>query len=185
MLKTLESDSKGWRVMKQKASSIIWLQQIKTQKRSNVLTLLVSQFKVRLFWSFFRHRLSFFLHDPVDALIISFNHSYKRFTRFWQERGASNAVEKLLSIVQLKQLCCVTGIYWNSGRRNCTGDMVILNAGILFLVTVNWKFKGLFIDESMRLVKRFQWKKQQQFAGRDSAKSAYKFSLDGNTCSKR
>jgi len=45
--------------------------------------------------------LSFFLHEPVDAFTILAIVLLSGPLGFWQERGASNAVEKLLSIVRI------------------------------------------------------------------------------------
>ena len=76
---------------------------LKPQKRSDVFTLLLSQFKSPIILIlFFATGLSFFLHDPVDAFIILSIVLVSGLLGFWQERGANNAVEKLLSIVQIK-----------------------------------------------------------------------------------
>src|SRR5512136_1614506 len=76
---------------------------LKPQKRSDVLTLLLVQFKSPIILIlFFATGLSFFLHDPVDAFIILSIVLVSGLLGFWQERGASNAMEKLLSIVQIK-----------------------------------------------------------------------------------
>ena len=76
---------------------------LKPQKRSDVLTLLLAQFKSPLILILlFATGLSFFLHDPVDALIILTIVLVSGLLGFWQEHGATNAVEKLLAIVQIK-----------------------------------------------------------------------------------
>lgn len=46
--------------------------------------------------------LSYFLHDPTDAIIIMVIVMVSSILGFWQERGAGNAVKKLLSMVQIK-----------------------------------------------------------------------------------
>ena len=46
--------------------------------------------------------LSLFLHNLVDASIILTIVIISGLLGFWQEHGASNAVEKLLAIVQIK-----------------------------------------------------------------------------------
>ena len=72
-------------------------------KRSDSLTLLLSQFKNPIILIlFFATGLSFFLRDPADAFIILSIVLASGLLGFWQERGASNAVRKLLSIVQIK-----------------------------------------------------------------------------------
>jgi Mg2+-importing ATPase len=76
---------------------------LKPQKRSNVLTLLLAQFKSPLILILlFATGLSFFLHDPVNALIIFTIVLVSGLLGFWQEHSATNAVEKLLAVVQIK-----------------------------------------------------------------------------------
>jgi len=45
--------------------------------------------------------MSFFFHDPVDASIILIIVLISGLLGFWQERGAADAVEKLLAIVRI------------------------------------------------------------------------------------
>jgi Mg2+-importing ATPase len=125
---------------------------LKPQKRSDVLTLLVSQFKSPIILIlFFATGLSFFLHDPVDAFIILSIVIVSGLLGFWQERGASNAVAKLLSIIQIKAAVLRDG---NSieipVEEIVPGDIVILNAGDIVpgdgLVQES---KDLFVDEAM------------------------------------
>ena len=76
---------------------------LKPQKRSDVLTLLLAQFKSPLILILlFATGLSFFLHDPVNALIILTIVLVSGLLGFWQEHSATNAVEKLLAVVQIK-----------------------------------------------------------------------------------
>src|SRR5512136_430679 len=125
---------------------------LKPPKRSDVFTLLLNQFKSPIILIlFFATGLSFFLHDPVDALIILSIILVSGLLGFWQERGASNAVAKLLSIVQIKAAVLRDG---NSKEipveEIVPGDIVILNAGDIIpgdgLVLES---KDLFIDEAM------------------------------------
>ena len=46
--------------------------------------------------------LSYFLHDQTDGAIIMVIVLISSILGFWQERGAGNAVKKLLSMVQVK-----------------------------------------------------------------------------------
>jgi Mg2+-importing ATPase len=67
---------------------------LKPSKRSDVFTLLLAQFKSPLILIlFFATGLSF-LHKPVDAFISRAIVLASGLLGFWQERGASNAVEK-------------------------------------------------------------------------------------------
>ena len=125
---------------------------LKPQKRSDVLTLLLAQFKSPLILIlFFATGLSFFLHDPVNAFIILAIVLVSGLLGFWQERGASNAVEKLLAIVQIKAAVLRDGSSKEIPVEEIVpGDIVILNAGDIVpgdgLVQES---KDLFIDEAM------------------------------------
>ena len=125
---------------------------LKPPKRSDVLTLLFNQFKSPIILIlFFATGLSFFLHDPVDAFIILSIVLISGLLGFWQERGASNAVEKLLSIVQIKAAVL------RDGKSNeipveeiVPGDIVILNAGdIVPGDGLIQESNDLFVDEAM------------------------------------
>jgi Mg2+-importing ATPase len=76
---------------------------LKPKKKSDALTLLIAQFKSPIILILiFAAGLSFFLRNPIDAVIILVIVLVSGFLGFWQERGAVNAVEKLLAIVQIK-----------------------------------------------------------------------------------
>src|SRR5664280_833587 len=73
---------------------------LKPQKRSDVFTLLVGQFKSPIILILlFATGLSLFLHNIVDASIILAIVLISGLLGFWQEHGASDAVAKLLAIV--------------------------------------------------------------------------------------
>jgi Mg2+-importing ATPase len=153
MLKNLESVKEGLTGNEAKKRLALYgANLLKPQKRSDVLTLLVSQFKSPIILIlFFATGLSFFLHDPVDAFIILSIVIVSGLLGFWQERGASNAVAKLLSIIQIKAAVLRDG---NSieipVEEIVPGDIVILNAGDIVpgdgLVQES---KDLFVDEAM------------------------------------
>ncbi|WAC08551.1 MAG: magnesium-translocating P-type ATPase [Thermodesulfobacteriota bacterium] len=125
---------------------------LKPKKRSGVLALLLAQFKSPIILILlFATGLSFFLRDPVDAFIILSIVLVSGLLGFWQERGASNAVEKLLSIVQIK-----AAVLRDRSSKEIPveeivpGDIVILNAGDI--VPGDGLIKesnDLFIDEAM------------------------------------
>ena len=125
---------------------------LKPPKRSDVLSLLLAQFKSPIILIlFFATGLSFFLRDPVDAFIILSIVLVSGLLGFWQERGASNALEKLLSIVQIKAAVLRDGSSKEIPVEEIVpGDIVILNAGDIVpgdgLVQES---KDLFIDEAM------------------------------------
>ena len=104
---------------------------LKPQKRSDVLTLLLAQFKSPLILILlFATGLSFFLHDPVNAFIILTIVLVSGLLGFWQEHSATNAVEKLLAIVQIKAAVLRDGSPKEIPVEEIVpGDIVILNAG--------------------------------------------------------
>ena len=162
---------------------------LKPQKRSDVLTLLLAQFKSPIILIlFFATGLSFFLHDPVDAFIILSIVLVSGLLGFWQERGASNAVEKLLSIVQIKAAVLRDGSSKEIPVEEIVpGDIVILNAGDIVpgdgLVQES---KDLFVDEAMLTGETFPVEKMVALLPAETpAGSADKRSLDGNPCGER
>ncbi|MCX6223225.1 MAG: HAD-IC family P-type ATPase, partial [Bacteroidia bacterium] len=125
---------------------------LKPKKRSDVLSLLLSQFKSPIILILlFATALSFFLRDPIDAFIILLIVLVSGLLGFWQERSASNAVEKLLSIVQIKAAVMRDGSSKEIPVEEIVpGDIVILNAGDIvpgdgLLQASN----DLFVDEAM------------------------------------
>ena len=125
---------------------------LKPPKRSDVLTLLLAQFKSPLILILlFATALSFFLHDPVDAFIILAIVLVSGLLGFWQERSATNAVEKLLAIVRIKAAVLRDGVSKEIPVEEIVpGDIVILNAGdIVPGDGVVQESKDLFVDEAM------------------------------------
>jgi P-type Mg2+ transporter len=103
-----------------------------TQKhKSNTLTLLLNQFKSPIILILmFAAGLSIFLRDATDAIIILTIVIISGLLGFWQERGASNAVEKLLALVQVKATVLRQGIEQEIPHENVVpGDIVLLAAG--------------------------------------------------------
>ena len=124
---------------------------LKLQKRSNVPTLLLAQFKSPLILILlFATGLSFFLHDPVNALLILTIVLASSLLGFWQEHSATSAVEKLLAMVRIK-----AAVLRDASSREIPveeivpGDIVILNAGDIVpgdcLIDES---KDLFVDEA-------------------------------------
>ncbi len=125
---------------------------LKPQKRSDALTLLLAQFKSPLILILlFATGLSFFLRDPVDAFIILSIVLVSGLLGFWQERGAANAVEKLLSIVKIKAAVLRDGNTTEIPVEEIVpGDIVILKAGdIVPGDGLILESKDLFVDEAM------------------------------------
>ena len=125
---------------------------LRPPKRSDTLSIFFAQFKSPLILIlFFATGLSFFLRDPVDASIILSIILVSGVLGFWQERGATNAVKKLLAIVQIKAT-----VLRDKGPREIPveeivpGDMVVLKAGdIVPGDCLIHEARDLFIEEAM------------------------------------
>ena len=121
------------------------------KKRSNDLTLLLGQFKSPIIIILFIAAvLSYFLDDHADTVIILTIVFASSLLGFWQERGATNAIKKLLSIVQVKASVLRDGQEREIPIEEVIpGDIVILNAGDVIpgdcLVIES---KDLFVDEA-------------------------------------
>jgi Mg2+-importing ATPase len=145
---------------------------LKPQKRSDAFTLFIGQFKSPIILILlFATGLSFFLHDPVDALIILLIVLVSGFLGFWQEHSASNAVEKLLAIVQIK-----AAVFRNGNQQEIPiedvvpGDIVILNAGdIVPGDCMLLESKDLFVDEAMLTGETFPVEKIVSVLAEDTA----------------
>jgi len=124
---------------------------LKPKKRLGNLTLFCGQFKSPLILILlFAAGLSFFVHDPTDALIILAIVFISGLLSFWQEKGATDAVQKLLAIVQVKAEVVRDGKPTEIKVEEIVpGDVVMLSAGgsipgdCLILES-----KDLFIDEA-------------------------------------
>ena len=152
LLKELQTTSQGLTKAEAKQRLVQYgCNLIKPKRRSDTLTLLLAQFQSPIVLILiFAAGLSFFVHDHIDGLIILGIVGVSGLLGFWQERGAANAVEKLLAIVQAK-----VSVRRDGDRQTIPveeivlGDITILNAGgtipgdCLIL-----KSKDLFVDEA-------------------------------------
>ncbi len=137
---------------------------LKPPKRSDALTLLLSQFKSPIILILlFAVGLSFLVHDPADASIILAIVLISGLLGFWQERGASNAVAKLLAIVQIKAAVLRDGSEKELPVETIVpGDVVILNAGdVVPGDCLLIESKDLFIDEATLTGETFPVEKSQ------------------------
>ena len=121
------------------------------RKRSDSLALFLTQFKSPItLILLFAAGLSFFLHEHVDVLIILAIVFISGLLGFWQERGAANAIEKLLAIVQIKAAVLRDGSPIEIPVEEIVpGDVVILNGGdIIPGDCLILESKDLFVDEA-------------------------------------
>lgn len=124
---------------------------LKAEKRLQTLGLLLSQFRSPLIIILvIAAGISFFLHEPVDALIIIGIVLLSGLLGFRQEKRAADAVSKLLSIVRISALALRDGREVEIHVEEIVpGDIVILNAGDVIpgdclLLEEN----DLFVDEA-------------------------------------
>jgi Mg2+-importing ATPase len=121
------------------------------RKRSDSLALFLSQFKSPItLILLFAAGLSLFLHERVDVLIILAIVFISGLLGFWQERGAANAIEKLLAIVQIKAMVLRDGSPIEIPVEEIVpGDVIILNGGdIIPGDCLILESKDLFVDEA-------------------------------------
>ncbi len=124
----------------------------KPQKRSDAIFILLSQFKSPIILILlFATGLSVFLHDLADAIIIFAIVIISGLLGFWQEFSASNAVNKLLAMIQIKVNVIRDGKEAEIPVEEIVpGDVVSLNAGdIVPGDCLIIESKDLFVDEAM------------------------------------
>jgi P-type Mg2+ transporter len=104
---------------------------LKQQRKSSAVGLLINQFKSPIVLILiFAAGLSIFLRDRTDAIIILTIVLASGLLGFWQERGASDAVEKLLALVQVKATVLRAGQSQEIPHEDVVpGDIVLLTAG--------------------------------------------------------
>ena len=124
---------------------------LKEKKKADAITLLLNQFRSPLvIILLIAAILSIFLQDPASATIILAIVFVSGILGFWQERGATDAVKKLLSIVQINTTALRNGKPSQIPIEQIVpGDVVILNAGNMVpgdctLIEV----RDLFVDEA-------------------------------------
>ena len=126
------------------------------KKRSDTLTLLLTQFKSPLIIILiFAAGLSLYLDIsqsalPTNAIIIVTIILISSLLGFWQERGAANAVQKLLAIVQTKATVLRDGNQKDIPVEMIVpGDVIILNAGDLIPGdSIVLESNDLFVNEA-------------------------------------
>ena len=127
------------------------LNRIKAKSRTDSLTLFLAQFKSPIIVILlFAAGLSLFLRDAPDAFIIIVIVLVSGLLGFWQERGATDAVEKLLAIVQVRAAVLRDGKEQEIPVEEVVpGDVAILNAGdVIPGDCAILEAKDLFINEA-------------------------------------
>lgn len=107
------------------------LNDIQKQGKKGTLSLLLNQFKSPIIIILlFAAGLSAFLGDASDTLIIVFIILVSGLLSFWQERGAQNAVESLLAVVDIKSTVLRDEKSIEVSTKDIVpGDVILLKAG--------------------------------------------------------
>jgi len=124
---------------------------IKAKRDIGSITMLLSQFKSPIILILiFAALFSIFLGDTTDADIILAIIFISGLLGFWQERGAANAVKKLLSIVRIKTRVLRNGEEREIGTEEIVpGDIIKLSAGsIIPGDALLLESHELFVDEA-------------------------------------
>jgi P-type Mg2+ transporter len=124
---------------------------LKPARKSDALTLFLGQFKSPIILILiFAAGLSLVLQDSVDALIILGIVLVSGLLGYWQERGAADAIKKLLEVVQIKATVWRDGVPLELPVEEIVpGDIIQLAAGdIIPGDGVLLQSKDLFVDEA-------------------------------------
>ncbi len=145
---------------------------LRPKKRTDSLSLLLAQYKSPIILILvFACLLSFALGDHADALIILAILLVSGLLGFWQERGATNAVAKLLAIVQIKARVRRQGEPQEIPLEEVVpGDVVILDAGdVIPGDCLILESKDLFVDEAALTGETFPVEKEAGVLAADTA----------------
>jgi len=144
------------------------------RKRNNTLLIFLSQFKSPIIIILIIAAiLSLFLKDKNDAIIILIIIFISGFLGFWQEKGAKDAVEKLLEKVQINTMVIRDGKEVEiSSNEIVPGDIILLNAGDiipgdLFLISS----KDLYVNEAALTGESFPTNKFPSIVEKDAVVS--------------
>ena len=136
----LSSEEAGRRIKRYGAK------RLNNKSKNGNMRLFFAQFKSSIILILlFATGLSFFLHDRLDASIILTIVLISGCLGFWQEKGAANAVKKLLAMVQITVSVLRDGI-----ATEIPGDIILLKAGdVIPGDCLILKSDNLFIDEAI------------------------------------
>ena len=147
---------------------------LQPRQRHDALVLFLAQFKSPItIMLLFAAILSLFLDSRTEAIIILAIVFLSSLLSFWQEFSASDAVQKLLAIVQLKAQVRRNGIEREIPVEEIVpGDIVLLNAGdIIPADGVILESKDLFINEAALTGETFPAEKNSNPTAADASLS--------------
>jgi Mg2+-importing ATPase len=128
------------------------LNRLRPKARTDTLALLAAQFKSPIILILiFAAALSLVTGDRPDALIILFIILASSLLGFWQEKGASDAVHKLISLVQVQATVVRDGQPFEVPVEDVVpGDVLCVGAGdIIAADALLLEAKDLFADEAV------------------------------------
>jgi Mg2+-importing ATPase len=124
---------------------------LKPKGKTDTQSLLINQFRSPLVLILIIAAiLALFLGDPINSGIILIIVVASALLGFWQERGSTKAVEKLISIVQLKASVIRGGSASDIPVEEIVqGDIILLSAGdVIPADSLIMESKDLFVDEA-------------------------------------
>ena len=145
---------------------------INTHRKTNSsLSLFISQLKSPIIIIFiFTALLTLILEEVENASIILSIVLISSFLGFWQEKNASNAIDKLLSIIKIKSTVLRNGIIEDIPTEDIVpGDIVILNSGDKIPADCKiLESKDLFINESTLTGETYPTEKLDSILSKDT-----------------
>ncbi len=124
---------------------------IRAGKKHNAFFLFLGQFRSPIILTLlFAAALSFFLHDVPDASIILAIVLISGLLGFWQEKGAADAVNRLLSLVSVQASVLRDGAAVGIPVETVVpGDVLLLKAGVSVAADgLLLESRDLFVDEA-------------------------------------
>jgi Mg2+-importing ATPase len=144
---------------------------LQPSKRTDAFTLLLSQFKSPLILILLgAAALSFFLKEPVDALIVIGIVLLSSVLGFWQEKRAADAVKGLLAIVRIETRVVRDGVEAEVPAEEIVpGDICVLSAGdIIPGDAMIIHSKDLFVQEAALTGESFPAEKEVSNIAREA-----------------
>lgn len=148
---------------------------IKPKSKSDSFTLFISQFKSPIIIILlFAGVLSFVIDDKLDAIIILSIILASGFLGFWQEKGASDAISKLLNIVKIKSTVFRGGKETDIPVEDIVpGDILVLKSGdVIPSDSLIVESKDLFVNESVLTGETYPAEKIKGVLAEETALSA-------------
>jgi Mg2+-importing ATPase len=144
---------------------------LRPARKTDAVTLLLAQFKSPLILILLAAAiLSFFLKEPVDALIIIAIVLLSSVLGFWQEKRAADAVKTLLAIVRIEVRVIRDGVETDVPAEEVVpGDVCVLSAGdIVPGDAAILESKDLFVQEAALTGESFPAEKEAEILAKET-----------------